>query len=51
MTMWWQPSNESLLLPSARSSEALRLSAWRDASAARQVRRMLSGPLAAELMR
>jgi hypothetical protein len=45
------PSNETLQLTSARSSEALRLSAWRDASARRPVGRILSRPLAAELRR
>jgi len=43
--------NESLQLPSARSSEGLRLGAYWDASASLLVSRILSRPLAAELER
>jgi hypothetical protein len=43
--------NVSLQLPSARSKEALRLSAYRDASASQLVSRILSRPLAIELGR
>ena len=45
------PPNKSLQLTSARSAEASRLSAWRDASARMLVSRILSRSLAAELMR
>jgi hypothetical protein len=43
--------NVALQPTSASTSEALRLSAWKDASAARLVSRILSRPLAAELRR
>jgi hypothetical protein len=43
--------NVSLQLTSARSAEALRLSAYRDAIASNLVSRILSRPLAAELWR
>ena len=45
------PSNVSLQLTSARSSEALRLSAYRDAIASNRASRILDRPLAAELGR
>jgi hypothetical protein len=45
------PPNEALQLTSARSSEGLRLSGWRDAGASKRVSRILSSPLAAELGR
>jgi hypothetical protein len=45
------PSNETLQLTGADTSEALRLAAWQDASALKLVGRILSQPPAAELGR